>query len=145
MIMKAVTNLKHWFLDVVAPLTVSDNVKVYVIDVLSRPERSDMSRESIVIARTKAVTFTDYQKIGDWALWIGTINPQHKNREVVESLGRLSYLSCYRLLGRRVTVYEELADELPHIVTQLHVRLNGCVERCNYEPIPTTPQGHQSS
>jgi hypothetical protein len=122
MIMLTITNLKQWFYDIVNPLSVSDNVKVYVIDVLSKPERADLSKESVVDAKASATT-----------LWIGSINPQHEHRNVVQTFGRLSYMSCYRLLGRRIHVYEELADDLPQIVDQLQIGLDTYTKCGNYE------------
>jgi hypothetical protein len=124
MTMKVISDLRSWFFSAVKDAPVSDMARVYVIDVMARPERVDMSTESIVLARAKAVTFVDHQRIGDWALWIGAFHPTHEHIQVTEAIGRMSYHSCYRLLGRRLRVYEELADQLPSIVNHLHVRLN---------------------
>jgi len=80
------------------------------------------------LARANAISFVDHQKIGDWALWLGSFNPTHEYIQIVQSVGMMSYHNCYCLLGRRLHVYEELADELPSIITHLHVRLNETYE-----------------
>lgn len=95
-----------------------------MIDVMARPHKIDLSDKSIVLAQAHAKTFVDYQMIGDWALWVTAFNQSHQHKQVIESMGRLSYDSCYRLLGRKIGVYEELADELPIITNHIHVRLN---------------------
>lgn len=122
--MKIVAGLKPWFFHITSTVPVSDEVKVYVIDVLSKPKLCDMSRESVVLAQSRAKSFVDYQHIGDWALWIGSYNNPGMNIRIIETMGRLSYGSCYRLLGRRLRVYEELADELPTITRHVYASLN---------------------
>lgn len=84
----------------------------------------DMSDESVVLAYHDARNqgrFEDFQRIGDWVVWTGIIVPAYHDEhgEVYESIGRLSYYACYRILQRQWTLYEELADELPRIVDEI--------------------------
>ncbi len=85
-------------------------------------------RESVVVAYAEARSrydFTSFQRIADWVLWADVWCPEFigANREIVESIGRLSYHACYRITRGSWTVYEELADRLPAIVQELRVPL----------------------
>ena len=143
--MMIVLSLKEWFFDLVRPLSVSDDAKAYIIDVMARPERSDLSKESIVIARVNAMNFIDYQRIGDWALWVGSMNHSCEHRVVIETFGRMSYHNCYNLLGRKMSVYEELSQDLPIIVDQIHLQLNELQEKYNYKYVNSQQQERQST
>lgn len=85
----------------------------------------DFSQESIVLkyseVRTKRYDFEQSQQLADWVLWALSFFPAsvQDHREVVETLGRLSYYHCYRIVPSW-TVFDELADELPSITRQLH-------------------------
>lgn len=101
----------------------------YVIGVLkaqAKPKNEiDMSNRSIVLEYALANengNFETFQRIGDWVLWVDIIIPQSivYSKEVVESIGRQSYMSCYRIMHGKWKVYEELADVLPSLA--LHVR-----------------------
>lgn len=125
--MELITRLDGWFADQLAFLRCSDTARAYVTRVLAtfRVE-DDMSRESIVIAFSKARRdggFVEYQRIGDWTLWASAMAPEsiRSERDVIETLGRLSYLACYRFV-REWPVYEELADELPAITRAINAR-----------------------
>lgn len=125
--MELVTRLDRWFADQLVFLRCSDAARAYVTRVLAtfRAE-DDMSRESVVLAFSKARReggFIEYQRIGDWALWAASMVPEsiHDERDVVETMGRLSYLACYRFV-KEWPVYEELADELPTITRAISVR-----------------------
>lgn len=83
----------------------------------------DLSRDSLVLsygAARQSVDFKALQNIGDWVLWVDTCFPESLAQaiEVAESLGRISYYRCSRLLPSW-RVYEELADTMPVIVPQL--------------------------
>ena len=87
-----------------------------------------MSRSSIVRTYQDAVVrgdFASFQRIGDWVLWSGIVVPDRceQERDVALLFGRLSYLSCHRILRGQWRVYEELANELPSLAAEAHRRL----------------------
>jgi hypothetical protein len=102
----------------------------YIVGVLSkrRWDEDDLSNQSVVLAFHDAGLkgdFATFQRIGDWVLFIDTVFPEHFNgvRECVENIGRLSYYRCFRLMGGKWHVYEELADELPSLAVKVRHRL----------------------
>lgn len=129
--MELITRLNRWFVDRLDGLRCREDTRAYVTGVLIGfcPE-GDMSRESVVLAYAEARTrgnFAAFQRIGDWVLWVDAINPAYirENREVVESIGRLSYYTCHRIMRRQWHVYEELADELPRIARGVQHQILG--------------------
>ena len=114
-----VFELSSWFDNLTRNLKCSQNTKAYVTGVLTQYKSSidDMSNQSIVVAYSEARisgNFVDYQRIGDWVLWISSVYPNaiSSDKEVVQTVGRLSYNACHRILKGNWPLYEELADNL---------------------------------
>lgn len=125
--MDLIVRLDHWFAERLHGLKYSPETVAYITGVLSRKDWNDydLSQESVVLAFQSATLsgdFEQFQRIGDWVLFIDAVHPLHLEgvREAVESIGRNSYYSCHRILRGKWRVYEELADELPAIAR--HVR-----------------------
>jgi len=124
MSLNLVASLDRWFSDRLQGLKCSPEALAYVTGVLSqrRWDQADMSKQSVVMAYRDAGLvgdFAGFQRLGDWVLFVDIVHPQHidPSRELVESLGRLSYYACHRLMMGRWRLYEELADDLPRIAS----------------------------
>ena len=122
--------VQELFADRLQGLPVSAEVNAYVVGVLGkrRWDEDNMCQQSLVLAYQAAALsgdFTAFQRIGDWVLWVDSVMPAHvkETHDVVQNLGRLSYYRCYRMMGGRWKVYEELADELPALVQHVRRRL----------------------
>ena len=122
--MKLVPELKLWFAELLESTPVSSEVRPYLLQVLTRQRFADFEQNSIILATAGANTFLDHQNIGDYAVWKSSFHQGYLNQMVVESCGRRAYHQCYIMLGRRVDVYEALADELPIVTRERHMRLN---------------------
>lgn len=127
--MDIVKGLDTWFAERLQGLRYRPETVAYVAGVLKaqanpRPQEN-LAGRSVVLAYQEAREkgdFAEYQRIGDWVLFVNVMLPesiQHE-QEAVLTIGRLSYYTCYRLIRYKWDVYEELADELPSL-TQ-HVR-----------------------
>lgn len=109
----------------------SQSTKAYVEGLFlsqARPSRIvDLSNQSVVLATTKIQPrdLLKTQELADWILWMLSWFPSSvgRDREVVETLGRMHYNRCYRLVPSWKT-YEELAEMLPIIVHQVHARVD---------------------
>lgn len=115
--LESCTSLRSWFEERLKVVRASEEARAYVVGLFSsmRGTRDDMSRESVVLAYARARETGDFelhQRIGDWTLWSLSCAPE---QALVVDLGRLSYLSCYRLTGRSWVVYDELAEGLPRV------------------------------
>ena len=131
MSLNLVPSLDRWFSDRLQGLKCSPEALAYVAGVLAqkRWDKADLSTQSVVLAYRDAALagdFSGFQRLGDWVLFVDIAYPQHIDgtREVVESLGRRSYYSCYRLMLGRWDLYEELADGLPRIASGARRLLN---------------------
>lgn len=123
--------LSQFFDDRVAQIGCQELTKAYVVCTLSNVQPVDLSKHSIVLTYDRASRFEHYQSIGDWVLWLGVFCPEklHEHKTVYESFGRLSYSRCYDIVRRQIKVYEELADSLPVIITNVRKNLDDCVIR----------------
>ena len=122
---------EKWFADAISNVPHSNEAKAYVVGVYSRfiiTSDGDLSKDAIVTRFSAARTsgnFAEFQRIGDWILWVDTFCPESiRNRELIESIGRLSYYTCHRIMLGRWKVYEELADNLPKLVIDARIALN---------------------
>jgi hypothetical protein len=126
--MDIIAGLDEWFAARLQGLQYRPETIAYIVAVmktLSRPRpEDDMSRRSIVLAYADAKKngdFATFQRIGDWVLWVEAMAPEsiEHDRAVVESIGRLSYYTCHRIMKGQWGIYEELADELPRIAVRV--------------------------
>lgn len=118
--------LARIFEERVQKLPASPKTRAYIqglfIDQTLPARNVDFSKESMVLAHMEAgISLIERQSLGDWSLWVLSWFPKsvERYRDVVETLGRLNYLRCYRLVPSW-TVYEELADQLPTFVRLLY-------------------------
>ena len=130
--MDIVESLDVWITSRLTGLQCTPETTAYVAGVLKalcRPVGDDVfAKRSIVLAFAEARLtgdFVAYQRIGDWVLWTDVVLPTsiERDREVVESIGRASYYSCFKILRGQWRVYEELADELPTIAAKVRARI----------------------
>ena len=130
--MDIIRGLDAWFAERLQGLEYRPETVAYVAGVLKaqgNPRGPEcMAGRSIVLAYQEARQsgdFVAYQRLGDWVLFVDVVLPDSiKNeREAVETIGRLSYLACYRILRGKWDVYEELADELPTIARRVRRKL----------------------
>jgi hypothetical protein len=127
--MELITRLDDWFAGRLEGLLCRADTKAYVTGVLSGFKPGDvLSDQSIVLAWHEARTkgdFVTFQRIGDWVLWAEAMQPafNRENRAVVESIGRMSYYACHRIMRQQWLVYEELADDLPIIAAGVRCKL----------------------
>jgi hypothetical protein len=123
-----VKGLDAWFAERLQGLRYRPETLAYVggvLKTLSHPRaEDDLSKQSIVLAYAAARKngdFATFQRLGDWVLWVDMIFPEsiEGSREAIESIGRLSYYACHRIMRGQWVVYEELADELPRIAARV--------------------------
>ena len=124
--------LDDWFVSKLQGLEYKPETIAYVAGVLktlAHPSSNDaFEQRSIVLAYADARLsgdFIKFQRIGDYVLWAETIIPESiaLDREVVVTIGKLSYYTCYRLTQRSWPVYVELAEQLPAISAAARKRL----------------------
>lgn len=125
MSIKLITKLDDWLIKNINNCY-SDLTHAYVINVLTTYTniQNDLSKQSIVLtfgAAKETHDFVQFQKLGDWILWLDSIHPTATNETII-SIGRSSYYMCYKFV-KSWKVYEELADNLPTITNSIRTSI----------------------
>lgn len=106
------------------------DTKSYIVGIFGKFKTPDfdLSQHSVTLlfaqAREKQ-NFCVFQNIGDYLLFT-SVFPGHlkaANKDYYDTIARLSYYSCYRLINKQWPLYEELADEFVNLESQVKQRL----------------------
>ena len=128
--MQSIKRLDDWFANQLTDIKCSPMAKAYITGVFATKNADFVmsKNESIVLAfhyAKESGDFLSFQKIGDWVLWVDSVNPTFikGHHEITETIARLSYFSCHRIMRGKWPIYEELADNFPQIVNDIRVRM----------------------
>lgn len=116
--MESITNLNNFFKEVFDELKCQPDTKAYIVSIFTKYKSAnfDLSQDSITLTYAQAKDNRDFfvfQNLGDWIFFTKTFAPNHLNgatEEYYQSIGRLSYYSCYNLINRQWKLFEELSD-----------------------------------
>lgn len=94
------------------------DTRAYIVGILGKYQSAkfDLSKESLTLYFAEARqhhNFAKYQACGDWVFYCRVVMPEHLRHaspEYYDTMARLSYYACYRLLNRQWKSFEELAD-----------------------------------
>jgi hypothetical protein len=111
-------NLNNFFDEILTELPCQTDTRAYIVGVFSKYRNAtyDFSKDSITIEFARArdgQDFSRFQNLGDWIFFTGTFNPKALNnasKDYYQSIGRLSYYSCYNLIKKQWRLFEEMAD-----------------------------------
>lgn len=124
-------NITGFFEELLVDLQCQRDTKAYIISIYGRYKTAqfDLSKDSVTLlfaqGRSKQ-DFLTYQNLGDWIFFANTIAPQHLNKaskDYYDTIARLSYYSCYKLINREWKLFEELADNFLVLEEQVKQRL----------------------
>lgn len=124
-------NITNFFDDLLIDLECQQDTKAYIVSIYGKYKTAefDLSKDSVTLlfaqARDKQ-DFLCYQNLGDWIFFANTIAPQHlqfASKEYYDTVARLSYYSCYKLINRQWRLFEELADDFLTLEEQVKRRL----------------------
>lgn len=127
----AYPNVNKFFQEAFADLECRNDTKAYIISIYDKFKSADtdLSNNSVTTqfahARTKH-DFNTYQNLADWIFFSNTLYQQHlKNasKEYYDTVARLSYYSCYKLINKQWKLFEELADNFQNIENQVKGKL----------------------
>jgi hypothetical protein len=115
------SSVVNYFESILKNLNCENDTKNYIIGVFSKP--IDLSQDSITKLFIKAreeQNFVLYQKIGDWIIFYNALNClKHSFKDYYDDIGRLSYYSCYKLINKKWKLYQELADNLIQLESEI--------------------------
>lgn len=125
------SDLTKFFEETLSDLTCQQDTKAYIISIFNKYQASDCdySKHSVTALFAQARNnhdFLTYQNLGDWIFFINTLAPQHfssASKDYYDTVARLSYYSCYRLINRQWKLFEELADNLIILENEIKKRI----------------------
>lgn len=125
----AITN---FFEEKVSNLQCTPDTRSYLVGIFSKYKTSefDCSQHSITILYSEAKlknNFADYQTLADWLLFISSLAPahlKHASKDYYDTIARLSYYSCFKLINKQWRCYEEIADNYIYIENSLRKNLS---------------------
>jgi hypothetical protein len=124
-------NINNFFEELLSDLKCQTTTRIYITSIYGKYKTAqfDFSQDSVGLifcqARDKQ-DFSTYQNLGDWIFFANTIAPQHlqnASKDYYDTIARLSYYSCYRLINRQWRLFEELADDFSSLEDQVKKRL----------------------
>lgn len=124
-------NISSFFDELLIDLKCQRDTKAYIVSIYGKYKTAefDLSKDSVTLlfaqARSKQ-DFLTYQNLGDWIFFANTIAPNHlqdASKDYYDTVGRLSYYSCYKLINREWKLFEELADNFIILEEQVKKRL----------------------
>lgn len=125
-------NMTSFFEEKLADLTCQQDTRAYIISLFSKYRLAtyDYSKYSVGALFAQARNnhdFFAYQNLADWIFFVNTLAPQHfqnASKDYYDTIGRISYYSCYRLINKQWKLFEELADNLIVLEDQVKNKFN---------------------
>jgi len=111
-------NVHDFFEELLNDLNCQQDTKAYIVGIYGKYKSTngDLSKDSISSLFSQArdkQDFLSYQNLGDWIFFSNTLAPQHlrfASKDYYDTIARVSYYTCYRLINRQWKVFEELSD-----------------------------------
>lgn len=129
--MDAYINITYFFDELLSKLKCQRETKSYIISIYGKYKSStfDLSKDSITLlfaqARQKQ-DFLIYQNIGDYIFFVNTMTSNHFNaasKDYYDTLARLSYYSCYKIVDKKLKFYEEMSDKFITLEEEVKILL----------------------
>lgn len=125
-------SITSFFDDLLKDLECQRDTKAYIISIYAKYKTSefDLSKDSVTLrfaqARSKQ-DFLTFQNLGDWIFFANTMAPNHlqfASKDYYDTIARLSYYSCYKIINRQWKLFEELSDNFLVLEREVKDKLN---------------------
>lgn len=124
-------NIGSFFEELLHDLDCQRDTKAYIVSIYGKYKTAefDLSKDSVTLMFAQARSnqdFLTYQNLGDWIFFANTMAPDHlqlASKDYYDTVARLSYYSCYKLINRQWKLFEELADDFLGLENQVKIRL----------------------
>ena len=124
-------NITGFFEELLQDVKCQQDTKAYIVSIYGKYKSAefDLSKDSVTSlfaqGRDKQ-DFLTYQNLGDWIFFANTMAPDHlrfASKDYYDTVARVSYYSCYRLINRQWKLFEELADNFLFLERQVKEKL----------------------
>ena len=124
-------NITKFFEELLMDIECQYDTKAYIISIYGKYKSAefDLSKDSITLRFAQARNkhdFLTYQNLGDLIFFANTIAPNHlqfASKEYYDTIARISYYSCYKLINKQWKLFEELSDNFIVLEKQVKNKL----------------------
>ncbi len=124
-------NITDFFEKILSDLQCHRDTKAYIVSIYGKYKSTDfdLSKDSISLLFAQARSkhdFLSYQNLGDWIFFSNTIAPKHlkfASKDYYDTIARLSYYSCYKIINKQWKLFEELADDFYNLEYQVKEKI----------------------
>jgi hypothetical protein len=124
-------NITNFFEVLLSDIKCHPDTRAYIVSIYGKYKTAeyDFSKDSITLLYAQArekQDFLIYQNLGDWIFFSNTIAPNHlkfASKDYYDTIARLSYYSCYKLINKQWKLFEELSDNLLELENEVKKRL----------------------
>ena len=128
-------NVTNFFDELLNDLECQRDTRAYIVSIYGKYKSSefDLSKDSVTIQLAQARSkqdFLAYQNLADWIFFSNTMAPDHlkfASKDYYDTVARMSYYSCYRLINRQWKLFEELSDNLLVLEDQVKRKCDGII------------------
>lgn len=128
-------NVTNFFHELLNDLECHYDTKAYIISIYGKYKTADfdLSKDSVTILLAQARSKQDFlifQNLADWIFFTNTIAPHHlrfASKDYYDTVARLSYYSCYKLINRQWKLFEELSDNFLALENQVRRKFDGVI------------------
>jgi hypothetical protein len=125
-------NITNFFEELLNDLQCQQDTKAYIVSIYGKYKTTEFALANECItnlfaeARNKQ-DFASYQNLGDWIFFSNTLAPNHlksASKDYYDTVARVSYYSCYRLINKQWKLFEELSDNYVKLEQQAKKKLS---------------------
>jgi hypothetical protein len=125
-------NITKFFEKMLNDLECQPTTRAYIASIYGKYESADfdLSKDSVTLLFAQARNnhdFLTYQNLGDWIFFINTLAPKHlshASKNYYDTVAKLSYYSCYKIINKQWKLFEELSDNFTFLEEQVKIKLN---------------------
>ena len=125
-------NIDSFFEELLADIQCQPATRIYITSIYGkfRTADHDLSKDSVTLLFAQARSkhdFLAYQNLGDWIFFTNTLAPEHlkfASKDYYDTVARLSYYSCYKIINNQWKLFEELADNFLVLENQVKQKLS---------------------
>lgn len=120
-------NITKFFEEMLNDLDCHPTTRAYIASIYGKYKSAefDLSKDSVTLLFAQARNnhdFLTYQNLGDWIFFINTLAPEHlsnASKDYYDTVARLSYYSCYKIINKQWKLFEELSDNFTFLENQV--------------------------
>jgi hypothetical protein len=124
-------NINNFFEELLADIKCQPTTRIYITSIYGKYKTADfdLSKDSVTLLFAQARNkhdFLTYQNLGNWIFFSNTMAPSHlhdASQDYYQTIARLSYYSCYKLINKQWKLFEELSDNFPKLERQVKTKL----------------------